>query len=53
MLASIKQDLKNYRIILASASQHRRDLLKNVGLDYSAGDLEISPSNFAEDLPKE
>ena len=53
MLGSINQDLKNYRIILASASKHRRDLLKKVGLDYQAGDFEISPSNFAEDLAKD
>ena len=44
--------LLEYRIILASASTNRRDILKNAGLDYEKGHFEISPSGFAEDLPK-
>ena len=44
--------LLNHRIVLASASINRRDILKNCGLDYSKGHFEISPSGFAEDLPK-
>ena len=44
--------LQSYRIVLASASVNRRDILKNCGLDFAKGHFEISPSGFAEDLPK-
>ena len=53
MLLPSLNDIKKCRIILASGSVNRRDILKNVGLDYSKGDFEISPSGFEEDLPKD
>ena len=40
-------------IILASASENRRSILEKAGLYYENGDYEVSPSGFAEDLPKE
>jgi septum formation protein len=40
--------VRNKRIILASASPRRRQLLASIGLT----NLEILPSSFAEDLPK-
>lgn len=40
--------LRNKRVILASASPRRRQLLSQIGLT----NLEIIPSNFAENLPK-
>ena len=52
MLLPYLDKLLEHRIILASASVNRRDILKNAGLDYSQGHFETSPSGFAEDLPK-
>ena len=48
MLEPIRHLLKHRRIVLASASERRKQLLAAVGLDFEA----IS-SNFAENLPKE
>ena len=40
--------LANYRVILASGSPRRRDLLRQVGIPPD----QITPSDIAEDLPK-
>lgn len=41
------------RVVLASGSVNRRNILKNAGLDFDQGHFEVSPSGFEEDLPKE
>ena len=53
MLLPQLEELLEYKIILASASVNRRNILKNAGLDYEKGHFEVSPSGFAEDLPKD
>ena len=53
MLLPIIDEIKTMRVILASGSENRRNILKNAGLNFENGDFEVSPSGFAEDLPKE
>ena len=52
LLPDLPNILNSYRIVLASASANRREILKNAGLDFAQNHFEISPSGFAEDLPK-
>ena len=53
MLLNQLDKIKQCRVILASGSVNRRNILKQAGLDYEQGYFEISPSGFAEDLPKD
>jgi len=48
MLEPIRHILKQQRIILASSSERRKQILSTIGLEF-----EVIPSNFAENLPKE
>ena len=52
MLLDILPKLLEYRIVLASASVNRRDILKNCGLFFDQNHFEISPSGFEENLDK-
>ena len=45
--------LRSKRVILASASPRRKQLLSQIGLCQPHCALEIIPSNFAENLPKD
>jgi septum formation protein len=46
MLSSVLDELNQKRIILASASKNRQDIIEKVGLK-----VEVSPSTFEENLP--
>ena len=48
MLEPIRHILKQQRLILASSSERRKQILSTIGLEF-----EVISSNFAENLPKE
>ena len=51
-LTLLSHDITNLRVVLASASPRRRELLSLTGLREGVH-FEVSPSTFAEDLAKE
>jgi predicted house-cleaning NTP pyrophosphatase (Maf/HAM1 superfamily) len=52
MLLDILPQLLEHRIVLASGSVNRRNILANCGLIYEKGHFEASPSGFEENLDK-
>ena len=49
MLLSIIDELNQKKIVLASGSENRKQMLQSTGLT----NFIVSPSNFEENLPKE
>ncbi len=53
MLGAVREKLERTRVVLASGSPRRREILSMLLLSTTQAKLEVIPSSFAEDIPKD